>query len=43
MLCVYFSAIVVRIEYFPFGLCGSAAATLRIAGNGNVFVKVGKL
>ena len=42
-MCVYFSAIVVRIVYFPFGLFGSAAAILRIAGNGNVFSKVGKL
>src|SRR6266404_3505944 len=43
MLCVYFSAIVVRIVYFPFGLCGSAAAVFRISGKGNVFANVGKL
>src|SRR6266513_2940957 len=28
MLCVYFSAIVVRIVYLPFGLCWSAVASL---------------
>ena len=43
MLCVYFSAIVVRIVYLPFGGCVSAAAIFRIAANGNVFVNVGKL
>src|SRR5579884_3889658 len=43
MLWVYFSAIVVRIVYLPFGGCGSAAATFRIALNGNAFWNVGKL
>src|SRR5215471_9722522 len=43
MLCVYFSAIVVRIVYFPFGLCGSAAAILRMSLNGIAFANVGKL
>jgi hypothetical protein len=43
MLCVYFSAIVVRIVYLPFGLCGSAAAAYRIALNGKAPGKLGKL
>ena len=34
MLCVNFSAIVVRTVYLPFGLCVSAAAALRICLNG---------
>ena len=43
MLCVYFSAIVVRIVYLPFGLCVSAAANFRISLNGIAFGNVGKL
>ena len=43
MLCVYFSAIVVRIVYFPLGLFLSAAAAFRICLNGNAPGKLGKL
>src|SRR4029079_3035053 len=43
MLCVYCSAIGVRIVYCPFGLFLSAAAALRICLNGNAPGKLGKL
>src|SRR5207302_8475485 len=43
MLCVYFSAIVVRIVYFPLGLFLSAAAAFRICLKGNAPGKLGKL